>query len=325
MGQAAHLRNYATLLGCKVVALAEIRPQLGRAVADRFGIPKVYADHEEMLASEELDGMVAIQQFHRHAVLLPDLLKHGVPTLIEKPLANTVEAGEGIVEAVQKTGTPLYLAYHKRSDPAIEYAKAQIKAWQASGEVGRLRYIRISMPPGDWSWDGFASNVVTDETYDIASPHMDAHFQFVNYYIHQVNLFRFLLGEDYEVVFADPSGVTLALRSSSGIPGTLEMATFQSTRDWQESVFVAFERGWITVDLPAPLVLDQAGKVTVFRDPGGGEVPTTLTPTLPHRHAMRAQAENFLKALRGEPHPLCTAEEGLKDLHAAGRYIELKR
>ena len=34
MGQAAHLRNYATLPDCEVAALAELRPKLGQAVGD---------------------------------------------------------------------------------------------------------------------------------------------------------------------------------------------------------------------------------------------------------------------------------------------------
>ena len=35
MGQCAHLRNYAITPGCKVVALAELRPKLANAVAQR--------------------------------------------------------------------------------------------------------------------------------------------------------------------------------------------------------------------------------------------------------------------------------------------------
>ena len=35
MGQAAHLRNYATLPDCEVVAIAELRPQLAQAIAQR--------------------------------------------------------------------------------------------------------------------------------------------------------------------------------------------------------------------------------------------------------------------------------------------------
>ena len=71
MGQAAHLRNYVTLPECEVVALAEVRPKLGKAVAQRYGIPKVYASHLEMVETEKLDGIVAIQQFQNHITLIP--------------------------------------------------------------------------------------------------------------------------------------------------------------------------------------------------------------------------------------------------------------
>ena len=53
MGQCAHLKNYVTLEDCEVVALAEIREELGRAVAARYGVPKVYPSAEAMLAEEE--------------------------------------------------------------------------------------------------------------------------------------------------------------------------------------------------------------------------------------------------------------------------------
>ncbi len=43
-------------------------------------------------------------------------------------------------------------------------------------------------------------------------PTYDAYITFVNYYIHQVNLMRHLLGEPYRVTYADPSGVLLAGR-----------------------------------------------------------------------------------------------------------------
>jgi predicted dehydrogenase len=314
MGQAAHLRNYVTLPDCEVVALAEVRPKLARGVADRYGIPAVYADHGEMIRDEKLDGIVAIQQFQNHVRLIPDLVEFGLPVITEKPLAESVQNGRKILESVKGS---LYLAYHKRSDPATEYAVQTITSWKESGEAGRLRYVRITMPPGDWAWDGFASNVTTDEAYestpfDLSSPYV----MFVNYYIHQVNLMRFLLGEDYEVVYADPGGITLCVRTGSGVSGTLEMAPYETPHDWQESALVAFEKGWIRIDLPAPLAYDQSGRVTIYRE-GYSQ------PALPHVHAMKAQASNFLKAIRGEPHPLCGAEEAFKDLLVAERYLEL--
>lgn len=321
MGQAAHLRNYATLPDCEVVALAELRPKLREAVAVRYQIPNVYPSHREMLGAEKLDGIVAIQQFQDHVSLVPDLLDAGVPVLTEKPLADSLENGEKLLHAAKDASAPLYLAYHKRSDPATALVKSTILKWQGSGEVGKLRYVRITMPPGDWSWDGFASNVWTDEPAGSSFAPANEYIEFVNYYIHQLNLMRYLIGEDYEVVFADPGGVTLGTCSQSGISGTIEMAPYSTSRDWQESAFVAFERGWIRLDLPAPLVLDQPGTATVFQDTKAGA--TTTSPSLPHTHAMRAQAANFLNAIRGEDHPLCGVEDAYRDLLVAASYIEL--
>jgi len=323
MGQAAHLRNYVTLPDCEGVALAEIRPRLAQEVARRYGVPKVYSNHTEMLELEKLDGIVAIQQFQNHITLIPDLLKAGVPVLTEKPLADTLENGEALLHAARGAAAPLYLAYHKRSDPATAYTKATIERWKATGELGKMRYVRISMPPGDWAREGFASNVHTDESYDSIQVKWDPYMVFVNYYIHQVNLMRFLLGEDYEVVFADPGSITLATRSESGVSGIIEMASFESSRDWQESALVTFQKGWIRLDLPAPLALDEPGRVTIFEDPGQPVEPTLLSPSLPHFHAMRSQAQSFLKAIRGESHPLCGVEDAYKDLQTARSYVDL--
>jgi hypothetical protein len=38
---------------------------------------------------------------------------------------------------------------------------------------------------------------------------------------------------------------------------------------------------------------------------------------------MRQQAINFIKAANGEKTPLATAEDGIKDLRVAARYVEL--
>ena len=68
MGQCAHLKNYAALPECEVVALAELRPELARRVAARYGVPRVYQSHAQMLAKEKLDGLVASQPFTRHGI-----------------------------------------------------------------------------------------------------------------------------------------------------------------------------------------------------------------------------------------------------------------
>ncbi len=333
MGQCAHLKNYVTVPDCEVVAIAELREDLARAVATRYGVPHVYPDFQRMFAAERLDGVVASQPFTRHGTLIPQLLSAGKPVFTEKPLAGTVEMGEKVVAAARTGRTWHMVGYHKRSDPASMYARSEVQRLKASGELGRLRYVRILMPAGDWIAGGFNDLLRVEgkgpelqfdpPAGDMNKEIYDLYIGFVNYYIHQVNLMRYLLGEPYKVTYADPSGVLLAGQSDSGVACTLEMSPYQTTIDWQESALVAFERGWVKLELPAPLASNRPGRVELFRDPGNGQTPQTIVPQLPWVHAMRQQAINFVKAVRGEQKPLCDSGEALEDLQVARQYIRL--
>ena len=191
------------------------------------------------------------------------------------------------------------------------------------------------MPAGDWVASGFNELISSDEElpdleFDPPPPDMDeetraAYNSFVNYYIHQVNLMRHLLGEPYEVTYAEPSGVLLAVESHSGVAGTIEMSPYRTTVDWQESALVAFAKGWLRLELPAPLACNRPGQLTIYRDPGGDAEPQRVEPRLPWTHAMRQQAVNFLKVCRGEAEPICDAEEALEDLRVAKDYVLMRR
>ena len=333
MGQCAHLKNYITLPDCEVVALAEVRQGLGQKVAARYGVPRVYPSHVEMLASEKLDGIVASQPFNRHGVLVPELLKAGVPLFTEKPLAASLEVGEHILKALQASGTWHMVGYHKRSDPATACAKTEIDRLKGSGELGRLTYVRILMPAGDWVANGFSDLITEGGPYpslewdppasDMDKATYEKYTAFVNYYIHQVNLMRHLLGESYRVTYAEPTGVLLAGQCASGTACTIEMTPYRTTVDWQESALVCFEKGYVKLELPAPLANNRPGRVEFFRDPGDGVAPQTVIPQLPWVHAMRQQAMNFVAAIQGKTRPPCEAEEALEDLKVAREYIRL--
>ena len=333
MGQCAHLRNYAASDECEVVAIAELRQDTAQRVAERYGIPKVYTEAADMLRAEELNGVVASQPFNRHGVLLPQLLDFGKPVFIEKPLASTLQAGELILKAEQESAGWIMVGYHKRSDPATIYAKRTVDDLKASGELGALRYVRALMPAGDWIAAGFTDIIdagdprpqlpVEPPPTDMDEATYAAYTAFVNYYIHQINLVRHLLGEPYRVTYADPSGVLLAGVGDSGAACTIEMSPYCTTVDWQESVLVAFEKGYVKVELPAPLATHRPGRVEVLRDPGDGATPEVTRPHLPWEHAMRRQALNFLAAVRGHAPPTCGAAEALEDLRVAREYIRL--
>ena len=328
MGQCAHLRNYVTVPECEVVALAELRPKLREAVARKYGVARTYASAADMLAKEKLDGIVASQPFDKHGSIIPPLYQAKVPIFTEKPIAASIEVGEKILAALKASGTWHMVGYHKRSDPATMLAKAEIDRLKTSGELGKLRYVRVVMPAGDWIAGGFNELINSDEPVpaipsDVTEGWDSPHFRFVNYYIHQVNLLRHLLGESYRVTFADKGGILLIAESASGVTGTIELSPYNTTIDWQESALVGFEKGFVKLELPAPVALNRPGRVEFFRDPGNGVTPQSIVSQLPWIHAMRQQAMNFIRAIKGEIKPPCDAVEALEDLKVAREYIRL--
>ena len=329
MGQLAHLANYDQIDDCSVVALGEPRTTLATRVAQRYDIPAVYDGYQSMLEEAELDALVAAQPYDRYAAIVPDLLEAGIPLFTEKPVAVNPGTADELASLAERADIPYMVGYHKRSDPAMVSAKQVVNQWRDSGEYGTLRYVRITIPEGDWI-AGAPSPITTDEEppqaemeplpADLDDEVAEAYNAFINYYIHQVNALRFFFDEPYDVSYADTDGRLLIAESESGVTGTIELSPYQISTGWHESILVGFDHGSVRIALPAPLESQRAGRVEVMRDDGDGEQQTTR-PAMPPKSAMRAQAENFIAVVRGERDPPCDVTEGALDLHVARAYI----
>ena len=329
MGQLAHLNNYVQLgEHCEITTLCDVRIKQATRLAAMHGIPKVTADYRELLADPEIEAVVCIQQFENHVVLVPEVLKAGKHVVTEKPLCVFPHNGDKLVQAAKESGKIHMVGNHKRSDPATECAMEIINKWKSSGELGKMTYVRLSMPPGNWRKDA-DQPLMTGEPPAHVPPEprpegMDDSTRnkmiwFVNYYIHQVNLMRFLLGEDYQLTFADKH--FFSAKSVNGVNCILELEPYSTSVDWQEYALVCFERGWVRIDLPAPLAMQLAGTVTVYEDRGWDS--GFRSPVMPNVCAMRNQAKNFLLAVKGEKNAPCVSSEAVKDLRIAEDYINM--
>jgi len=332
MGQLAHIANYAILPEVEIAAVAEGRTKTAEAVARRYGIPCVYPDHRAMLENEELDAVVAITWFDLHHKIVPDVLKRRLHCLTEKPMCGRPDTAKSLAALARDAGVTYQIGYMKRCDPATIRAKSQIGEWKRTGEFGKPRYLRVSMPPGDWTAGiepaincGDApvkyAGITPEPAPDWMSPEIAASYgAFVNYYIHQVNLIRYLLDEDYVVRYADPSGVLLVAESTSGVPIVLEMAAYHVREQWHEFYTACFERGKVELSLTAPMARQHSGNVRVYRS-ANTDVSEQLV--IPPRWSMAEQARIFVETIqRGKP-CISPAEDAVKDLELAESYIRM--
>ena len=328
MGQLAHIRSYALLRDeCELVALAEPRTRTAELVAARYGIERVYHDHRELLDSEQLDGIVAVQRFAHHAALLPELYPR-VPFLFtEKPLALGAEQGDRLVSLASEAGCMHMLGYQRRCDPATREAKRIVDAWKASEEMGALRYLRVCFSDGDWIANADAALIDAGEQsppFPAEAPPAEfadddgacrALAQGVDTLVHPLNLLRHFLGERYQLAFVHASGRLLVFESASGVPMTIEVSPYRLTSAFDEELLVAFERGYVRLR-PAPsLARNRSGTVEIFRDESPDSLPERASPQLPWLDPQQAQAAAFLGVCRGEAPPPTDVSEAAEDLH----------
>ncbi len=336
--QCAHLPHYSILPGCELVAVVDRDPELAERVAQRFGVPAWYSTHQEALEKAQPDAfLVTLPPIPSAERLVCELLHTGVPVMMEKPLAGSPTAARRICEEVRKTGTLLRVGFHKRSDPATIAAKEEILRLRQTGELGSMTYVRIQVSlSGNWIANAYryaltSAAPFTPETFPLADMEgieerdLERFEMFVSGNGHQFDLMRHLLGESFKIDYVDPTGVLLAVRSESGVPAVFEFTPFNSTRDWVEYAEVCFERGYVRIDLPAPLAMHTPGRVEFFRDEGPDGTAVRTVPVFPRIGATQRQAMYFLDALRGEETPLCDADQAAESVMIAAEWTRRLR
>ena len=174
MAQHVHLPNYATLSQCRLLAIAERRPQLALAVARRFAVERVYSNHLELAADPQIEAVGVSANYAQQGEIAADLLRAGKHVFMEKPMAISVGQGERILNAANKGHARLMVAYMKRFDPGNVLARTTIRQWLGDGTKGRLLYARNHGFQGHWlnglsQSEPFTSTGEPIEAFDAAS------------------------------------------------------------------------------------------------------------------------------------------------------------
>ena len=136
MAQKVHLPNFASIPDCELAALAEVRGDVREKVADRFGIEKRYGSHLELADDPEIDAVAVSADYSLQNQIAEDLLRRGKTVFMEKPMATTLARAEAILDAEKAGGSRLMVGYMKRYDAGNQLAKATIRRFRDSGELG---------------------------------------------------------------------------------------------------------------------------------------------------------------------------------------------
>jgi predicted dehydrogenase len=112
----------------RVVAVARTDLARSQEYAERYGIEGAYGSIEEVCADPNVDAVFVCTPHHLHTEHALAAIKAGKHLLCEKPLTITTADGLRVVEAAERAGVTLGVAYYRRFYPIMEMLRAVVRS-----------------------------------------------------------------------------------------------------------------------------------------------------------------------------------------------------
>jgi predicted dehydrogenase len=138
IAQLTHLPVLSKMRGATLVAVCDNDRPKARALADRFDIPDVYTDIEDLLEADGLQAIVVATPNHLHEPHVLSAIAAGIDVLVERPAALTARGVERIINAAARANRKVLVANNHRFRSDVQ----ALAGFLRGGELGKLTGIR---------------------------------------------------------------------------------------------------------------------------------------------------------------------------------------
>jgi predicted dehydrogenase len=305
---------------CEVIACVDVNKDSAEKMAEKFGIPRIFTDFNELLALDELDGVcVATPPFvHKEATVAA--LRAGKHVLVEKPMAMNVAEAKEMLAVARETGKILTIGHGGRFSAAAQAIYKRI----AAGDLGEIYYgravaLRARGVPG-WG-------VFTNKKLNGGGPLIDIG-------VHALDLTLWLMGNPTPVEVLGATYDKLAHRT--GLPkqnragwGEWDPAKYDvedlatGMVRFENGATLVLETSWLLnqtdVEVRHTDVYGTAGAAStspfqILVDDGSGvkdETPTDVPTGREGAQGNFLRFQRFLDCIAGNAEPLVKPEESL--------------
>ncbi len=147
----AYLPNLAKCPFAEVVSTCDIIPERAERRAKEFGIAHHYPHIDAMLAGEPFDLFVNLTDMQEHEHLNRRAIAAGKHVWSEKPIANSLAAGQAIVEDARKRGLRVWGAPIVVASPQFAFMARTL----ADGKLGRVASAHAHYGHTGPNWSSF--------------------------------------------------------------------------------------------------------------------------------------------------------------------------
>ncbi len=285
-----HAQKYAAIEQCQLVGVVDSLADTAARVAAEVGT-RALTDFRELLG--QVDAVSVATPTQSHAEIASAFLGAGAHVLVEKPITETGEQAQALIDLARQRGRILQVGHLERFNPAILAAEPLLTTARFI-ECHRLAPFRER---------GTEVNVVLDLM------------------IHDIDLVQMIVGSNVTSfdaigtpVFSSEIDIANArLRFENGCVANVTASRVSLKTERKLRIFR--DDAYLSIDLQQKIL-------TVIRKraqaAGVGELPVQIEEqSFSQGDALLAEIQAFVAAIRGERAPIVSGEDGLRALRTA--------
>lgn len=216
-----HLIEMSKIPEIELVAVADVRPEIAKAAAERFKAKRFYTNCQEMFTNEKADCAGIFIPANLHCRVAMQALEHGLHVICEKPFCTDIEEGRRTIAAFEEKKRILAITFNYRFCEDTRKMKELIDA----GRIGRVLEFRAVQligsgrkPPEGTDqrrrWDCMFTDQIKGLMYDHG--------------VHSIDLMRWYAGREFKKVtafgarhmgYAWPDACTAIFELEGGVKG----------------------------------------------------------------------------------------------------------
>jgi predicted dehydrogenase len=301
--------------------------------AERYGVERVHARWDDLLAAPGLDA-VLIATSGDHAPIAIAAAQAGLHAFVEKPMALSSADAMRMVEAAETAGVRLMVGTMKRYDPAYE------RLGELLAEVSDLRLVRVTTlespfmpyvahypligigggaapPPPDISEDerGILRAALGDVDEDTRWCYR---WLMLDNLVHELNMLGGLLGEPSEIRFAhlSPRSVSVDMRFGSA-DCHLSWVDLPGIARYRQELCFYSPAQRLTLELPSPFLRSMPTRLLVEGGEPDGPHSWAREELVSFGEAFKRELVEFSESIRGGRPPRTSGLDGLRDMRLA--------
>jgi predicted dehydrogenase len=276
-----------------------------------------FTDAEALLDKTKPDGVIVAGPNASHRATALACIARKIPTIVEKPVADTVADALAIVEAAARAKLPVLTGHHRRHNPIMQAARDLV----ARGGLGRLVAVNAT-----WLCRK------PDDYFDMAWRREAGGGPVLINAIHDIDCLRMVCGEIESVqattanaarAFAVEDTAAAVLTFANGALGTLIVCDSAAT-PWNWEISSRENPVYPGENENCFLITGTNGGLAVptlqhwSYDGGGAWMDPLTRRTLPVTRAdpYPRQLHHFARVIRGEEAPIIDVAEGTRTLAA---------